>query len=143
MDLFSLYVLFSQYRSCDNTLENCFFQISSHSLANVCIIYEKTKGQVPLGPLSGKQNMQAKEVYSSHFETIQDSREVKHSVENGPKLRGIPFRNLPHPSPTIFFCSSSVSAIPIFVCCLDCEATFQLGGGKGSEFVLNRKVDAK
>ena len=28
IDLFSLYILFSQYKSCDNTLENCFFQIS-------------------------------------------------------------------------------------------------------------------
>ena len=26
--LFMLYVLFSQYRSCDNTLGNCFFQIT-------------------------------------------------------------------------------------------------------------------
>ena len=50
----SLYVLFSQYRSCDNTLENCFFQFSSYSRACVCIIYEKKKGQVPLGPLLGK-----------------------------------------------------------------------------------------
>ena len=39
-DLFSLYVLFSQYRSCDNTLENCFFQISSCSRA-----YVRTKRQ--------------------------------------------------------------------------------------------------
>ena len=44
--------------SCDNTLykmnilENCFFQISSYSHAYVGIIYEKTKGQVPLGPLA-------------------------------------------------------------------------------------------
>ena len=29
----------------------------------LCIIYEKTKDQVPLGPLLGKQNIQAKEVY--------------------------------------------------------------------------------
>ena len=29
IDLFSLYVLFSQYRSCDNTLENYFFLITS------------------------------------------------------------------------------------------------------------------
>ena len=40
IDLFSLYVLFSQYRSCDNTLENCFFQISSCSRA-----YVRTKRQ--------------------------------------------------------------------------------------------------
>ena len=33
INLFSLYVLFSQYRSCDNTLENCFFQILSYSRA--------------------------------------------------------------------------------------------------------------
>ena len=63
IDLLSLYVLFSQYRSCDNTLENCFFQISSYSRAYLVIIYKKTKGQVPLGPLLGKQNVQSKEVY--------------------------------------------------------------------------------
>ena len=142
IDLFSLYVLFSQYRSSDNTLENCFFQISSYSRAYVRIIYEKTKSQVPLRPLLGKQNIQAKKVYSSHFETIQDSREVKHFAENGRKLKEFPFPRLSHPSLTIVFCSSSRS-IPVFVCCLDCEATSQLGGEKGSEFVLNRKGDAK
>ena len=63
IDLFGLYVEFSQYRSCDNTLGNCFFQISSYSRAYVREIYEKTKGQVPLGPLLGKQNIQAKEVH--------------------------------------------------------------------------------
>ena len=63
IDLFSLYVLFSQNRSCDNTLENCFFQIPSYSRAYVRIIQEKTKSQVPLGPLLGKQNIQPKEVY--------------------------------------------------------------------------------
>ena len=40
-----------------------FFQISFYSHAYVHIIYDKTKGQVPLGPLLGKQNIQAKEVY--------------------------------------------------------------------------------
>ena len=40
IDLFNLYVLFSQYRSCNNTLENCFFQISSCSRA-----YVRTKRQ--------------------------------------------------------------------------------------------------
>ena len=54
IDLFSLYVLFSQYRSCDNTLENCSSQISSYSRAYLCVIYEKTNGQVPPGPLLGK-----------------------------------------------------------------------------------------
>ena len=53
MNLFTLYVLFSQYRSCDNTLEKCFFQISSYSRAYLRIIHEKTKGQVLLGPLLG------------------------------------------------------------------------------------------
>ena len=33
--------------SCDNTLENCFNHISSHTRAYVRIIYEKTKGQIP------------------------------------------------------------------------------------------------
>ena len=55
IDLLSLYVLFSQYRSCDNTLGNCFCQISSYSRAYLVIIYKKTKGQIPLGPLLGKQ----------------------------------------------------------------------------------------
>ena len=64
IDLLSLYVLFSQYRSCDNTLENCFFQISSCSRAYVCR-HKNTKCQVPLGPLLGKQTIQAKEVYTS------------------------------------------------------------------------------
>ena len=59
--LFRLYVLFSQYRSCDNTLENCFFQITPYPRAYLRIIYEETKGQVPLGPLMRKQNLQAKE----------------------------------------------------------------------------------
>ena len=52
IDLFSLYILFSQYRSCDNTPENCFFQISFYSRAYVRIIYGKTKDQVPLEPES-------------------------------------------------------------------------------------------
>ena len=55
--LFSLYVLFSQWRSYDNTLENCFFQILPYSRAHVRIIYEKTKGQFPLRPSLRKQNM--------------------------------------------------------------------------------------
>ena len=37
--------------------------ISFYSRVYVHIIYEKTKGQVPLGPLLGKQSIQAKEVY--------------------------------------------------------------------------------
>jgi len=49
--------------SCDTTLENCFFQILSYSRAYLRIIYEKTKGQVPLGPLLRKQKITAKEVY--------------------------------------------------------------------------------
>ena len=54
IDLFSLCVLFYQYRSCDDTLEKCFFQISYYSRAYVRIIYENTKGQIPLGPLLGE-----------------------------------------------------------------------------------------
>ena len=40
--------------------------MSFYSRTYVRIIYEKTKGQIPLGPLLGKQNIQAKEVYSSY-----------------------------------------------------------------------------
>ena len=42
--LFRFYVLFSQYRSGDNNLENCFFEISSDSRAYRRINDEKTKG---------------------------------------------------------------------------------------------------
>ena len=62
IDIFSLAVLISQYRSCDNTLQNSFFQILSNSRAYLRITYEKTNSQDLLGPL-GKQNTQAKEVY--------------------------------------------------------------------------------
>ena len=55
--------MFFKYRSCDDTQENCFFQISSYSRAYARIIYEKKKGQVALIPLLEKQNVQAKEVY--------------------------------------------------------------------------------
>ena len=52
IDLFSLFVLFSQHRSPENPLGKCFFfHISSYSRANLRIIYEKTMGQVSLGPL--------------------------------------------------------------------------------------------
>ena len=59
--------MFSQYKSCDNSLENCFFQITFYSPAYLCGNYEEKKGQVPLGPLLGKQNIQAKEVYNITF----------------------------------------------------------------------------
>ena len=55
-------LLVCMFRSCDNILKNCFFQISSYSSAYVRIIYEKTKGQVPLGPLLGKQRSQEKSI---------------------------------------------------------------------------------
>ena len=44
IDLFSLYVLFFQYRPYGNTLENCFFQILFYSWAYLLINYEETKG---------------------------------------------------------------------------------------------------
>ena len=45
IDLFSLFILFSRCRSCDVTLESCFFVISSYPRAYVPILYEKTKGK--------------------------------------------------------------------------------------------------
>ena len=36
-------------------IENCFIQILSYSRAYLRVIYEKTKSQLPLGPLSEKQ----------------------------------------------------------------------------------------
>ena len=75
IDLFSLYVLFSQYRSCDNTLENCFFQISSCSRA-----YVRTKRQSVKFPWDlywEIKNIQAKEVYTSQSSaTRKPEREV-------------------------------------------------------------------
>ena len=39
------------------------FQISCYFGAYVRLLYEKTKGQIPLRPSFGKQNIQSKEVY--------------------------------------------------------------------------------
>ena len=43
IDLFSLYVLFSQYRSCDNTPDIFFFQILSHSCVYELIIDKRQR----------------------------------------------------------------------------------------------------
>ena len=64
MNLFSSYVLFSQCTSCDNTQDNGFFQISSHSRAYVSIICEKTIEQIRLRPSLGKQNIQANTLFT-------------------------------------------------------------------------------
>ena len=62
IDLFSLYVLFSQYRSCEYSRE---LFLSNFVLSTCICTREMTKCQVPLGPLLGKQNIQAKEVCTS------------------------------------------------------------------------------
>ena len=82
IDLFCMYVLFSQCEVCGSTLENCFFQISLYlniympkgKIMSYLYIYIK-KGKFPwdlhgvnktyiqITPLLGKQNIQAKEVY--------------------------------------------------------------------------------
>ena len=64
MNLFSSYVLFSQCTSCDNTQDNGFFQISSHSRAYVSIICEKTIEQIRLRASLGKQNIQANTLFT-------------------------------------------------------------------------------
>ena len=69
-DLFSLYVLFSHFRQCDDTPENCSFQMSPYTLASTCISMHKLfmKRQKPnsLENITwselGKQNIQAKKV---------------------------------------------------------------------------------
>ena len=70
MDLFSLFVFFFlQCRLSDITLGNCFFQISSYfsySCAYVCSFFEETKGEFPLGPPLGKQNIQASFLIIDH-----------------------------------------------------------------------------
>ena len=65
IDLFSLYALFPQLGYVI-TLLFLFLFFSNFVLFTeyLRIIYEKTKGQGPLGLLLGKQNIQAKEVYS-------------------------------------------------------------------------------
>ena len=67
-DLFSLYVLFSHFRPCDDTPENCSFQMSPYTLASACISMHKLfmKRQKPnsleniMWSELGKQNIQAK-----------------------------------------------------------------------------------
>ena len=65
IDLFSLYALFPQLGYVITPLF-LFLFFSNFALFTeyLRIIYEKTKGQGPLGLLLGKQNIQAKEVYS-------------------------------------------------------------------------------
>ena len=73
IDLTSLYVMFSQYKSRDNTLRNSFFQISSYLRENLRIHCEKTAGQVPPGnTLVRKQNIRAKEVYCAMLQTYNE-----------------------------------------------------------------------
>ena len=47
IDLFSLYVLFSNFRPSDATRGNSFFQMSSYARVNVRITNEKRKGKLP------------------------------------------------------------------------------------------------
>ena len=48
LDLFSLYVLFSHFRSRDATRGNSFFQMSSYARANVRITNDKNKRKIPM-----------------------------------------------------------------------------------------------
>ena len=51
----------------------------SYSRAYLRVIYEKTKGQVPPGPLLGKQNIHAKDVYyGERSEPRENARETEH-----------------------------------------------------------------
>ena len=48
IDLLSLYVLFSQYRSRVNSLESCYFSVNFVSFTRVCPqIYEKQRAKFP------------------------------------------------------------------------------------------------
>ena len=47
IDLFSLYILFSQFRPREVTLGNCFFQLPPYARAHVRMIFENTKGKFP------------------------------------------------------------------------------------------------
>ena len=61
----SLYVLFSQCRSCDNALTSCFVQTSSYSSAHARIIYEK---KIPVRPSLGKSINKLRQISRSLFE---------------------------------------------------------------------------
>lgn len=54
--------MFSLYRSCDNTLVICFFQISSYSCSLVHLNYEKILGENSPETFIGRQNIQDTEV---------------------------------------------------------------------------------
>ena len=59
IDLFSLHVLLFQYRSFDNTLEECFFQISSHPRVYLRIIYENTRNSIGKAKHKPKRSIKA------------------------------------------------------------------------------------
>ena len=66
IDLSSLYILFSHFRSRDATRGNSFFQMSSYARANLRITNEKQKENSHEGITwseMGKQNVQAEKVY--------------------------------------------------------------------------------
>ena len=59
IDLFSLHVLLFQYRSFDNTLEECFFQISSHPRVYLRVIYENTRNSIGKAKHKPKRSIKA------------------------------------------------------------------------------------
>ena len=68
LSLFSLYIFISQRRSCDNTLKNyTFHTLKNYTFQAMEIIYEKTKGRIPLRPSLAKQNDLNQVVESSGF----------------------------------------------------------------------------
>ena len=78
IDLFRLYILFSQYRSCDNTQEIWSFVlfIKKSIFMLAFILYnEQDKGSNPLSIITwsvlGKQNVQEKKVYCCLYIIIQ------------------------------------------------------------------------
>ena len=84
-DLFILYVLFLQYRSCDNTLEDCLFQISSYSHSYARITYEKTKVEVPLGPLLRKQNKKKRSINLCILKFPEFVKTIELRYDKGPR----------------------------------------------------------
>ena len=69
-----MYVLFSYFRPCDATRGNSFFQMSCYANANVHITNEKKQKGNPYEGITwsemGKQNVQAKKVYSHRFQPL-------------------------------------------------------------------------
>ena len=92
IDLFRLYILFSQYRSCDDTQEIWSFVLfikASMNMSTCTLFNEQDKGSNLLSIITwsvlGKQNVQAKKVYWNDFSVVD-----RHSIVTSGKIGSLP-----------------------------------------------------